>query len=878
MQLKEYQLESLDVIARFCDSVRGGVVAGMPNPIHDAYREMTGYEYLEVPQFPNTPYFCLRVPTGGGKTLIAAHAVGTIARNLGHQDRPLCLWVTPSTTIRDQTLNALKDRNHPYHEALRQGLGGESLVVMTIEDALSANKSMLKSAAVVVVTTIQSYRIDETVGRKVYQDNGYLMDHFRDLPTWLRDQLAEPEDGLVRLSLANVMKMRGPVVIMDEAHNARTNISFESLARFGPLAVLELTATPQKTHDPVREKYASNVLHAVSALQLKQEGMIKLPVELESRGDWLEVLAQTVRRRDELEERARKFRAESGRYIRPVALLQAQPRNRTQETHTVDVLKTALVERLKVPAEHVRIATGEHDDLGAADLRGENCPVRYVITVDKLREGWDCPFAYVLGSVGNVATETAVEQLLGRVMRMPHAKPTGINELDRAYTVVQSANVIETARNLCDSLVKRCGFDAETIKDAMRVHRLDDPQGRLPLDAIPVTTPVNVKKLPPEIREKIDYNAETQAILVHVPLTQHETLLLRDALPEADRPAVEEYWQEERSVGTTSKPLGEYAVSLVIPQLVVCEGKSCELFEPTELKEFDWNLDQCETEIGENQFSTDLKLGSIVELGVNQAGGVSIDGIQDVLVRQLLFWSEEDNWDIGELAGWLDREIHHGGSMIGLPKCKSGPWLLRLIDTLLKKRKCDLGILVRKRHQLARVVRMMVTDHGREQVRQAAQSLIDMRVKNRRLETSLEKPFTLDEQRYSPYKRYDGPIQFKHHAFELVGHMGEEEILCAAKIDAHPNVKRWVRNLEHESAGGFSLPLSPGRFFPDFLVELKDGRFAMIEYKGSHLTEATKEQHKKEVGNLWAGRSEGKCVFAWVVDKDWAGLKTALNM
>ena len=227
-------------------------------------------------------YFCLRVPTGGGKTLIASHAVGTIAKHLGHQDRPLCLWVTPSTTVRDQTLKGLRDRQHPYREALQAGLGGEALEVLTLEEALAANRAMVSSAAVIVVTTIQSYRIDEEANRKVYQDNGYLMDHFSGLPSWVREQLAEPESGRVALSLANVMKLRAPVVIMDEAHNARTRISFDSLARFGPLAVLELTATPQQDHDPTREKYASNVLHAVSALQLKREDD-KVPVELESR-------------------------------------------------------------------------------------------------------------------------------------------------------------------------------------------------------------------------------------------------------------------------------------------------------------------------------------------------------------------------------------------------------------------------------------------------------------------------------------------------------------------------------------------------------------------------------------------------------------------
>ena len=172
--------------------------------------------------------------------------------------------MTPSTTIRDQTLEALRNREHPYRAALREGLGSAPIEVLTIEEALAANRSMLSSAAVIVVTTIQSYRIDEEKNRKVYQDNGYLMDHFGICPRWLRDQIVEPESGQVRLSLANVMKLRGPIVIMDEAHNARTRISFDSLARFGPLAVLELTATPQQEHDP-----AQNSMPATSCTRFR---------------------------------------------------------------------------------------------------------------------------------------------------------------------------------------------------------------------------------------------------------------------------------------------------------------------------------------------------------------------------------------------------------------------------------------------------------------------------------------------------------------------------------------------------------------------------------------------------------------------------------
>ena len=154
--------------------------------------------------------------------------------------------------------------------------------------------------------------------------------------------------------------------------------------------------------------------------------------------------------------------------------------------------------------------------------------MEYVITVDKLREGWDCPFAYVLGSVGNVATETAVEQLLGRVLRQPDAVPTGIAELDRAYAVVQSPDVVKTAKSLCDSLVSRCGFDAESVGDAFRVHRHVDAQGLLPVATIPVSAAPDAAQLPPAVRGKVEYDGGSGTLHVRAPLTREETVALRD--------------------------------------------------------------------------------------------------------------------------------------------------------------------------------------------------------------------------------------------------------------------------------------------------------------------------------------------------------------
>jgi type III restriction enzyme len=148
----------------------------------------------------------------------------------------------------------------------------------------------------------------------------------------------------------------------------------------------------------------------------------------------------------------------------------------------------------------------------------------------------------------------------------------------------------------------------------------------------------------------------------------------------------------------------------------------------------------------------------------------------------------------------------------------------------------------------------------------------------RKLETSMDFAAILSEHDYCPYKLHcGGHFNYTKHAFDKIGAFdNDEEGECAKHICEHNNVNRWLRNLSQESAGGFSLPLSPGNFFPDFIVELADGRTAIVEYKGRQRAELSEEQHKKEVGDLWAARSGGNCVFAWIVDRDWDALKVSL--
>ena len=271
-QLKEYQRRCLDELAehfRRVNALTG--VADLPE--ERAFAGKPGRAaYQQVKELPGLPYVCLRVPTGGGKTVMASHAVGVTCREYLRREVCLVFWLAPTTQIVDQTVKALVDKRHPYRLALDTAFGGR-LSIMRLSDALTSLKpGDLLADTVVIVSTIQAPRVGDTEGRKVYtEDNGYMMDHFGSLKPGQLEVLDKTEAGKPACSLANVFKLHRPVVIVDEAHNARTDLSFETLARFDPSCIIEFTATPAAD---------SNVLTSVSAAELKAEEMIKLPVRI----------------------------------------------------------------------------------------------------------------------------------------------------------------------------------------------------------------------------------------------------------------------------------------------------------------------------------------------------------------------------------------------------------------------------------------------------------------------------------------------------------------------------------------------------------------------------------------------------------------------
>ena len=381
------------------------------------------------------------------------------------------------------------------------------------------------------MATLAALRVEDTDGRKVYETNGALMPHFTGLSAELEALLERQPDGTLPRSLCNVLRLSRPAVIMDEAHNARTPLSFDTLARFNPSCILEFTATPQLDHDPEHGDFASNVLHHVSAAELKAEEMVKLPIKLETKSDWKQAIASARQLQSDLEQAALAEERETGEYIRPIVLLQAQSKSATRQNVTVEVVKQCLLDDCRVPDEQIAVATGETRQIDDVDLFARDCPIRFIITVAALEEGWDCSFAYVFCSVADVHAARSVEQLLGRVLRMPCAKRKRRPELNCAYAVVASNRFLETANSLRDKLVDN-GF--ERI-EAEWLLRPTESQGTffgagtlLPEAVVVVPEPPDLSRLDAPFRERTAFDPATSTLAVTGVVSPRQ----RDALAE----------------------------------------------------------------------------------------------------------------------------------------------------------------------------------------------------------------------------------------------------------------------------------------------------------------------------------------------------------
>ncbi len=470
MQLKKYQQRTIDQLEEFLQELR-------KHGAKRAFMYITEKPYKSE-AFGDVPFICIKIPTGGGKTLVGCEAVGKII-SIALQDkldRGIVLWFTPSEAIKTQTLKKLKDRKD-WHRRMLDEAFGNNVKVFSNEEALSIRKEDVDDNLCVIVSSLDAFRRDKAkqAKYKVYQENGALLDHFQNIEETKVFEL--DEEKTVINSLANVVRKNNPLVVVDEGHKTTSKLSVDFLTELNPSFIIEYSATPRSN---------SNVLVDISASELKAEQMVKIPLELESAARWENVLESGIEKRNELEKIAKKLK---GEYLRPIALLQAQA-DTGEASVTVDSIKNFLLER-KIPEGQIAIKTSKKNEIDGVDLMSRSCEIRYIITVSALAEGWDCSFAYVLVSVANLGARVAVEQVIGRVIRMPQAKRKSQEELNRSYVFASARNFNEAADEVISGLEEN-GYSREDViaggkkveKDPLEVKKKTNVTLKVPLMAI----------------------------------------------------------------------------------------------------------------------------------------------------------------------------------------------------------------------------------------------------------------------------------------------------------------------------------------------------------------------------------------------------------
>lgn len=384
------------------------------------------------------PNLCIKVPTGGGKTFIACNAIRPVFDALPVTKTKAVVWLVPSEAILTQTAKALKDTSHAYRQKIDVDFGGR-VEVYTKQELLNGqnfNPTAVTEQLSIMVLSYDSFRTSRKDGRKAFQENSNLAEFPKVL-----GKPDSPIEGADETALFQIINQLNPLVIVDESHHARSELSLEMLENFNPCFVLDLTATPKKE---------SNIISYVDAVQLKNEHMVKLPVIVYNRDSQSEVLIDAIDLRNKLEEIANAEYDRTGKYIRPIALFQAQPKGKEDAT-TFEKLRDKLVDA-GIPAEQIAIRTADVNELKNIDLMSPDCPIRYIITVNALKEGWDCPFAYILASLANKTSQVDVEQILGRILRLPHTSQHTQSALNMSYVLTSSNDFNNTVAHIVKGL------------------------------------------------------------------------------------------------------------------------------------------------------------------------------------------------------------------------------------------------------------------------------------------------------------------------------------------------------------------------------------------------------------------------------------------
>ena len=783
------------------------------------------------------PQVCAKVPTAGGKTFIGLHATACIFEQLQRRqgDARLCIWLVPSLSILQQVLTALRNPEHPYRQTLNRLFEGR-VTVLDKSELLAGGQFSLDEVRDGLVLTVLSYdslRATNKENRKLYQENSALDD--------FADRALALAEGTDPASLVAAMAGLNPLVIVDESHNVTSDLSQEMLCNLNPAFVLELTATPRA---------GANIISFVDAMALRDQHMVKLPVIVRNLPDQDAVLSHAIDLRARLEADAAAELTEGGCRIRPIVLVQAESKSK-EGARSFERAKSDLLER-GIPAEWIKLKTAEHDELKGIDLLAADCPVRFIITVNALKEGWDCPFAYILATLADRSAPVDVEQILGRILRQPYVRKHGQEPLNMSYVLTASSVFSATLASIVAGL-NRAGFSRRDFRTpdeliAPASPGLEPPSG--------VTQPALPLFNPPQ-----GHSPVAAAISPHssaaeptaVEATLAFALQANAELEQASAALQGRYQaQEVRAAMDVCPVRAQFADELArlrLPQFfqaapanLLFGSEDGQVFLEKEALLAGFQIADCDV----NNFALAPTSGDLVKLDLLRIGETGGDyeptriRLKEPEIRKLRDYLSNLDGDAKrrQLSGLVNNWL---GKMPPLADSDLRAYIDKLLARLSP---AELDQVVEQQHAYVESIRQRVRQEMQRFARQRFRDGLGLG--KIELRASFALPTEISPRQKAAYAADNSLYQREERGNGLEERMSDFLADCA-------NVRWWHRN---QSGKGFALN-GPIKHYPDFILCLQSGVIVLLETKGGD-RDNSDSAAKIELGQQWeaaAGRN-----------------------
>jgi len=852
MELKSYQQKVIENIEEYLEYVQEQ--KNLAKAFNQYWTDKIG-EYNPLTNkgmqpykntIPNAAHICIKVPTAGGKTFIAVNALHTIFSAYNSSKPKAVVWLVPWSNLLQQTVNALSNPEHPYRQKLN-ALFNHRVEIYQKEDLLQGsnfNPTVVKEQLSVFVMSFASLRAQNSEDRKVYQENGQL--------ETFASQYKDGEhilEGIDETALINVIRSLNPVLVVDESHNAESELSIDMLKNLNPSFILDLTATPKEN---------SNIISLVPAIELKKEHMVKLPVIVYNNHDKTEIINNALHLQRKLEILAKKQETSGGKYIRPIVLFQAQSKTKDDNT-TFEKLKEQLLD-LGIPENQIKIKTANIDELKGVDLMDKDCEVRYIITINALKEGWDCPFAYILASLADKSSAVDVEQILGRVLRQPYVQKNNAFQLNLSYVLTASSKFNETLQNI----IKGLQFSGFSEKDYRKIDKMTEeekqPNALAPVEAFLFPEQESEEETIDKNRVSFDPNAiedelETTAAISEIEeMAEEQSKELEEQIRnQENQPNIE---MGDKVLRYNVKEVNkEFIDKIEFPQFFIkvaatdIFGTDEELLNRESLLK-DFKLSDEDIKIEFDKISSDLYKIDLEESKKNEYRP-SFTKIEDNIIKdpiaEYILAKPKDN-QIPDITHQIMQLI---GNMYPIPDQEIKVYIGRILNKMNSEQLRD--VLLRKYSYTNKIklkIKLLADVY-------AEGCFMDL-IKSKKIRT--KNNWKLSKE-IVPGKLGSS---IGNSLYEREGEMNTFEESIIMEIGTSSNIAFWHRNLGRGK--GFCINGFKSNHYPDFILQTKSGKTILIETKGDHL-DNTESAAKCRLGTEWEKQAGQNYAYFMIFEK-----------